>query len=91
MDRGAWQATVHGVIKSQTRLSNENFHFSHTGTQILVLRTISFSTEGTTVEMTISKAQTGSIQDVLRTTDCVREERSTYKRMGHLGQVYELT
>ena len=36
MDRGAWQATVHGVIKSQTRLSNENFHFSHTGTQILV-------------------------------------------------------
>ena len=22
MDRGAWQATVHGVIKSQTRLSN---------------------------------------------------------------------
>ena len=25
MDRGAWQATVHGVGKSQTRLSN--FHF----------------------------------------------------------------
>ena len=23
MDRGAWQATVHGVVKSQTRLSNE--------------------------------------------------------------------
>ena len=23
MDRGAWQATVHGVIKSWTRLSNE--------------------------------------------------------------------
>ena len=23
MERGAWQATVHGVIKSQTRLSNE--------------------------------------------------------------------
>ena len=22
MDRGAWQATVHGVVKSQTRLSN---------------------------------------------------------------------
>ena len=22
MDRGAWQATVHGVTKSQTRLSN---------------------------------------------------------------------
>ena len=23
MDRGAWQATVHGVTKSQTRLSDE--------------------------------------------------------------------
>ena len=22
MDRGAWRATVHGVLKSQTRLSN---------------------------------------------------------------------
>ena len=26
MDRGAWWATVHGVIKSQTRLSD--FHFT---------------------------------------------------------------
>ena len=28
MDRGAWQATVHGVAKSQTRLSDYHFHFS---------------------------------------------------------------
>ena len=28
MDRGAWQGTIHGVAKSQTRLSNEHFHFS---------------------------------------------------------------
>ena len=27
MDRGAWWATVHGVTKSQTRLSDEHFHF----------------------------------------------------------------
>ena len=27
MDRGAWQATVHGVAKSQTWLSDEHFHF----------------------------------------------------------------
>ena len=27
MDRGAWQATVHGVAKSQIRLSD--FHFFH--------------------------------------------------------------
>ena len=27
MDRGAWQATVHGVAKSQTRLSD--FQFTH--------------------------------------------------------------
>ena len=26
-DRGAWQATVHGVAKSQTRLSDFHFHF----------------------------------------------------------------
>ena len=28
MDRGDWQATVHGVAKSQTRLTNWHFHFS---------------------------------------------------------------
>ena len=27
MDRGAWRATVHGVAKSWTRLSNSQFHF----------------------------------------------------------------
>ena len=27
MDRGAWWATVHGVAKSLTGLSNEHFHF----------------------------------------------------------------
>ena len=28
MDRGAWQATVHGVAKSRTRLTDEHFHSS---------------------------------------------------------------
>ena len=28
MDRGAWWATVHGVTKSQTRLSDLTFNFS---------------------------------------------------------------
>ena len=28
MDRGAWQAVVHGVAKSQTRLSDLHFHFT---------------------------------------------------------------
>ena len=27
MDREAWQATVHGVAKSQTKLSDYHFHF----------------------------------------------------------------
>ena len=31
MDRGAWRATVHGVAKSQTRLSNSHTH-THTHT-----------------------------------------------------------
>ena len=30
MDRGAWQATVHGVAKSWTQLSNQHFHFHRT-------------------------------------------------------------
>ena len=29
MDRGAWWATVHGVAKSQTELSNVHFHFEN--------------------------------------------------------------
>ena len=30
MDRGAWQATVHGVAKSRTRLSEfTSLHFIH--------------------------------------------------------------
>ena len=28
VDKGAWQATVHGVSKSQTQLSNQHFHFT---------------------------------------------------------------
>ena len=28
MDRGAWWATVHGVAKSGTRLSDFHFHFT---------------------------------------------------------------
>ena len=28
MNRGAWQATVHGITKSQTRLCDFHFHFS---------------------------------------------------------------
>ena len=33
MDRAAWRAAVHGVAKSQTRLSNFHFHF-HFDTQL---------------------------------------------------------
>ena len=28
MDRGTWQATIHGTVNSQTQLSNYHFHFS---------------------------------------------------------------
>ena len=30
MDRGAWQATVHGVTKRQTQSSDKHFHFTFT-------------------------------------------------------------
>ena len=29
VDRGAWRATVHGLAKSQTRLSNQHCRFAH--------------------------------------------------------------
>ena len=29
MDRGAWRGTVHGVAKSQTRLSDQAQHVNH--------------------------------------------------------------
>ena len=38
MDRGTWQATVHGVEKSRTRLSDSHFNFIH----IFTLFKISF-------------------------------------------------
>ena len=33
MDQGAWRATVHGVSKSQTRLSDFHFHLVSLTTQ----------------------------------------------------------
>ena len=36
MDGGAWRATVHGVAKSQTRLSNFTFTFFEVKTEKLV-------------------------------------------------------
>ena len=29
MDRGAWQATIHGITKSQTRLNDQTQHSTH--------------------------------------------------------------
>ena len=37
MDRGAWEATVHGVAKSQTRLSNEAQHSTHDPVTIFLI------------------------------------------------------
>ena len=36
MDRGAWQATVHGITKSQTQLSDFHFHQLKNAKTILV-------------------------------------------------------
>ena len=37
IDRGAWQATVHGVAKSQTRLSDFTHSLTHSGPLILLI------------------------------------------------------
>ena len=36
MDRGAWQAIIHGVAKSQTRLSDFQYTHTHTHTHIYI-------------------------------------------------------
>ena len=36
-DRGAWRATVYGVTKSQTQLSNEHFDHTHHFTLFIFL------------------------------------------------------
>ena len=53
MDRGAWQATVHGVAKSRTRLSD--FHFFSTGSTNIMIRMTSLSKTGN-----IKKTNSGS-------------------------------
>ena len=45
MDRGTWQAIVHGVAKSWTWLSNFHFHFAfslHQSALMILFRTVSF-------------------------------------------------
>ena len=47
MDRGAWQATVHGVAKSQTPDTTEQFTHTHTHTHThtrTLFRSFSFKT-----------------------------------------------
>ena len=36
MDRGAWRATIHGVTKSQTQLSDFHFHFLNKSKKIFI-------------------------------------------------------
>ena len=42
MNRGAWQATVHEVTKSQTRLSNLTFTFNLQNKDIIYLMDLQF-------------------------------------------------
>ena len=46
MDRGAWPATVHGVSKIRTRLSD--FHFQPSGIFIMFCENISLQQTGNT-------------------------------------------
>ena len=41
MDRGAWWATVHGVTKSQTRLSNWHVHVGHLASCLQLMPSLS--------------------------------------------------
>ena len=37
MDRGAWQATVHGFAKSQTQVSNLKLQFTLSGMELICM------------------------------------------------------
>ena len=53
MDRGAWQATVYGVAKTQTRLKQLNMHMAYTDAQLTqVLQLSGFSKQHTTRSQT---------------------------------------
>ena len=39
LDRGVWEATVHGVTKSGTQLSDFHFHFTPVLTRYSILQT----------------------------------------------------
>ena len=46
MDRGAWQATIHGVAKSQTQLSSEGGGINHHVIAVRFLRRRELFTQG---------------------------------------------
>ena len=46
VDRGVWQATVHGVVQSQTQWATDPFTFSRQDGIVLVITTDTFSQSG---------------------------------------------
>ena len=86
LDRGAWRATVHGVAKSQTRLSDHRSLFYEGGVSVnriislvrvmgeLTSALCSRSVEGTRVS--IQQARTGCSQNPTRLAPSLRPPAS---------------
>ena len=51
MDRGAWQATVHGVAKSQTRLSDQHAHTQRKRGKFATFQVLVWTEAGSRVEL----------------------------------------
>jgi len=59
MDRGAWRATVHGVTKSQTQLSD--YHFQKGYKLVMFRYTLGFSGGSDSKESTCNAGDLGPI------------------------------
>ena len=75
MDRGAWGATVHGVAKSQTQLSN----FSSAQLKIHIVQTLS------SIPKMNNKLQTGTFdrEQIFSTTDMEEKTQDLLKCKSH--------
>ena len=58
MDRGVWEATVHGVTKSGTQLSDFHFHFTPVLTRYSILQTCE---NGSDAGWSLTHSQKGDI------------------------------
>ena len=69
MNRGAWQATVHGVAKSQTRLSTHTRTYTHT--YMCIPDPPRCAPEADTIVVSFMSINYGSVRKRISASQCV--------------------